>query len=418
MISVKKQVALCTLGTVFEWYEFTVFASLTPFLSVLFFPSSNHFAAIMSTLAVFASGFITRPIGALIFGHLGDTIGRKYTLLATIFLMALATFCIGLIPVGASFSTIALVICRLVQGLATSGEYPGGIALLAEQRSKKHKGFIASFAIFGTGAGCLAGAIVFAITLKCLGHDQMLAWGWRLPFLLAGPLGIIGILIRRSVMESQEFIDSKAQGKLSTKPIIILFKQYKKNLAAALGISIFTNAIIYINLLYLSSYSLSIHRINTAQSANIYLLVTFAYTASILIFGFLSDYIGKKKIIATAFVLTLLLTYPLFHLTFTGSITMQFITQGIFSLIVGMVLGPFASVAAGSFPTAVRFTGMSLALNIAASFFGGTAPLFCGWLTSVFQTPIAPAFYIIVLTAIGLMAVIKIKPASENITLR
>ncbi|MBX9705361.1 MAG: MFS transporter, partial [Gammaproteobacteria bacterium] len=377
------------------------------------FPSSNHFAAIMSTLAVFASGFITRPIGALIFGHLGDTLGRKYTLLATIFLMALATFCIGLIPVGTGFSTIALVVCRLVQGLATSGEYPGGIALLAEQNGKKHQGFVTSFAIFGTGAGCLAGAIVFAVIMKCLGHDQMLAWGWRLPFLLAGPLGIIGILVRRSVFESQEFIDSKAQGKLSKKPILLLFKQYKKNLAAALGISIFTNAVIYINLLYLSSYSLSIHRITAAQSANIYLLVTFAYTMSILLFGFLSDYIGKKKIIATAFVLTLILTYPLFHLTFTGSIVMQFITQGIFSMIVGMVLGPFASLIAESFPTAVRFTGMSFALNVAASFFGGTAPIFCGWLTTVFHTPVAPAFYIIVLAAVALLAVIKIRAAQE-----
>ncbi|EKD72215.1 MAG: Proline permease [uncultured bacterium] len=405
MGSTKKQVALCTLGTIFEWYEFTVFASLTPIISQLFFPRSNHLEAMMSTFAIFASGYIMRPLGAFFFGHVGDTLGRKYTLLITIFFMAGATLCIGLIPVGTSFSTLALVICRLAQGFSTSGEYPGGLALLSEQTNQTRKGLITSFGIFGTGVGCFLGALVYAITLKYLGYEAMLNGGWRIPFLLAGPLGVLSFLLRKSIFESREFNHIKEQGLIHRMPIKLLLTQHTKNLAVMLCISTLTNTLVYMNLLYFSSYTVSIHKLNTEDAMRLYLWVTFVYSISVLGFGFLSDYFDKKRMIMVGCALIVCFAYPLFKMILGSQVDMQFFAQGLISVFLGMILGPFSSVLAESFPTAVRYTGMSITLNMAASLFGGTAPMISGWLTQYFHTPLAPAFYIVLIAIIALGAI-------------
>lgn len=171
----RKQITLCTIGTIFEWYEFSLFACLAPILSQIFFQQNNT-TALMATFTIFASGYLMRPLGAIFFGQLGDRLGRKYTLVITIFAMTFATTAIGLIPTGSTLATALLVIFRLIQGFATSGEYPGGLTLLAEQNASK-KSFIASFAIFGTGAGCFSGALMYFILLKIVGQETMLAWG-------------------------------------------------------------------------------------------------------------------------------------------------------------------------------------------------------------------------------------------------
>jgi MHS family proline/betaine transporter-like MFS transporter len=404
MKTLKKQIALCTLGSLFEWYEFTVFASLTPIISILFFPHSNHFAAMMSTFAVLASGYVMRPLGALFFGHLGDTLGRKYTLLITIFLMAGATTAIGLIPTGYPFSTVALVIFRLAQGFATSGEYPGGLALLAEQNNHKHKSFIASFGIFSSGAGCFAGALGFAIIQHCVSNESMLQWGWRLPFLLGAPLGLIGYKLRKSILESPKFQEAKRAGLISHSPILQLLTQHYKTLIAVVFISILTNTLIAINFFYLGNYSLSIHKLTATHVTYLYLLITFIYALAILFFGWLADFFNKKRMIMTASLLIIAFSYPLFEIIIGASITTQFFAQTILSLLVGMVLGPFASLLAESFPTAVRYTGMSITLNVAASFFGGPAPMICGWLTSITGLATAPAFYVMGVALLALTA--------------
>ena len=404
MFSLKKQVAICTVGTVLEWYEFTVFASLSPILAELFFPKSNHLSAMLSTFTIFASGYLIRPLGAFFFGHVGDTLGRKYAVLLTIFLMSISTTAIGVIPVGTAFSTMMLVICRLVQGFATSGEYPGALALLAEQAGEKRKGFISSFGIFGTGLGCFVGALAYAIVLKTVGHDQLLAWGWRIPFLLGAPLGILGYLLRTKMMESKEFLSLKQTSKLSGSPIRILFTKHYKTLFAMLGISILANTLVYINFLYFSGYAVSLHKMSLDAAMYLYLLVSFVYAVSILFFGYLSDYFDKKIMIMTACLFLLFFSYPLFYIIINGSLAIQFISQSILSLLLGMILGPFASILAEGFPTSVRYTGLSVTLNIAASFFGGTAPMVCVWLTKFSGTPLSPAFYIMIVSLLAVSA--------------
>ncbi len=402
--SLKKQILFCTIGSTFEWYEFTIFVSLTPIISQIFFPNNNHFAAMMSTFAVFASGFLMRPVGAFFFGHLGDTIGRKATLLITLFVMAIATTAMGLIPVGASFSTILLVLCRLIQGFACSGEYPGALTLLTEQHNPKHKAFIASFGIFGTLSGSFAGAFIYIMMLKLIGYDAMLHWGWRIVFLLAAPLGMIGYLFRRSISESKEFETLKQQRLLSHSPMLQLLTQHYKTVMAVLCISILSNTIIYLNYIYIGNYALATHKITADEVTYLYLFLTFVTGIAVLFFGFLSDYWNKKLIMLSGCILMVCFAYPLYDIILTGSLILQFMAQALLAILVGVIIGPFSLVLAESFPTEVRCSGVCFTLNFAASLFGGTAPMLCAWLTTVTESTMAPSVYIIFLASVAVGA--------------
>lgn len=416
MNSLKKQVTLCTIGSVFEWYEFLVFALLTPIISTLFFPNTNHFAAMMSTFAIFASGYIMRPMGALFFGHLGDRLGRKYTLMITLFLMTGSTFAMGCIPVGGTFSALILLICRLAQGFSASGEYPAVLTLLSEQANNKRKGLITSTAPFGTGIGCALGALLCAVLFHVLGHNGMLHGGWRIPFLLAIPLGILCYFLREKITESSEFKNLCREQKQLKSPVLTLIKQHKKMILVMLPISILANIIIYVNFLFVNNYLVAAHKITTTQSSHLYLWTIVMYSAGILFFGFLSDYFNKKRFLMAAFIFTIILSYPLCHIIFTDSFNKQFIAQGVLSLLSGMVLGPFVAVLSDAFPTAVRYTALSVVLNFAGSLFGSTAPMICAWLSTYIGPIDASAFYLIFISLISLFSISKISLVRKEST--
>ena len=409
MNTLKKQVFLCAVGSILEWYEFLVFALVTPIISTLFFPNTNHFAAMMSTFAIFASGYIMRPLGAIFFGHLGDTIGRKYTLMLTLFLMTGSTFAMGCIPIGHTFSAIILLMCRLVQGFSASGEYPAVLTLLAEQAHEKRKGLITSTAPFGTGIGCALGALLCSILFHSLGHDGMLHGGWRIPFLLAMPLGILSYLLREKITESTEFKKLRLEQKHLKSPMKELFKKHQKTIWIMLPISILANVIIYVNFLFVNNYLIEQHKITTIQSSHLYLWTILMYSASILFFGFLSDYFNKKYCLIVAFIATAIFAYPLCHSIFNDSFIKQFIAQGVLSILAGMVLGPFVAVLSNGFPTAVRYSALSIVLNFAGSIFGGTAPIICGWLAAYIGPVYASSGYLIFLSLIALVIAFQSK---------
>ncbi len=403
MISLKKQVLLCTFGTMLEWYDFSLFASLTVIISSIFFPKTDTSHAIMYTFMVFASGFLMRPIGAIFFGHLGDKIGRKSTLLLTIFLITLSTTVIGLIPTGMFFSTTVLIGCRLFQGFAASGEYAGGITLLSEQPSDK-KGFISSFGIFSAIIGIFFGSLVCTIISKLIGDQLMTHWGWRIPFLLGAPIGILGYFLRKSLLESTEFIKTQNENLIQKIPLLQLLKKYKFNLISLFCMYVFSSISFYINFVYLNSYLIANKNIGITVSMFINSLTILIYAICILFFGFISDFFNKKYIMMLGCILMVILIHPLFTLILKGTYWEIILAQSIISILIGMFVGPIASLSIEFFPINVRYTGVAIALNFSAAIFGGTAPLICAWLAENFNSYYAPAYYFMFATILAFLA--------------
>jgi len=417
MIPLKKQIFLCTLGTALEWYDFSLFASMTAIFSQLFFPEVNASSAILFTFSVFAAGYITRPFGAIYFGHLGDRIGRKSSLLISILLMAVSTTIIGMLPVSTSFSMYLLVLCRLLQGFATSGEYGGGITMLYEQPTKR-KGFISSFGLFSAILGISLGTAIVTITTKVLGNQNMLAWGWRIPFLLGAPLGILGFMLRKSLLESGEFLNAKANNTVCAIPIYRLFQEYKKELFALTAMYTLSNIAFYINFIYLGNQASLDNHMDTSTSLCISLFVTLIYACSILTFALLSDYVGRLKIMAISCVLLITLAVPLFNIILSGNVNLQLMGQVTISILLGMFVGPLAAVTAECFSINVRYSGIGIPLNLAASIFGGTTPLICAWLARLAGRQTMPAYYLMAASIIAMAAVYSLSRGTRQRSMR
>lgn len=400
-----RQILLCVFGTVLEWYDFSLFAALTPIIAEIFFSSAVPFTALLLTFATFSSGFLMRPIGAIFFGHLGDRIGRKSTLLITITIMTISTTGIGLIPTDLELSVIILIIFRIAQGFAASGEYPGGITLLAEQLNSNKKGFIASIGIFAAPAGIFMGSSVCAIISQLIDHTNMLLWGWRVPFIIALPLGLFTYSIRSSLLESEEYNLAKKDNILLKTPLLSLIKEYREEFARLLSLYIFSSVTFYINFIYFSSYSSE--KIGTIYNLNRNVIITLVYAIAILFFGFLSDTLPRRTLMIGACVLMICFIYPLFFYISHGDIRVQILCQSLISIMIGMFAGPLALVSANSFPVQIRYTGIGVSLNLATALFGGTAPIICIWLVKFTNNFIAPIYYLITVTVIALITLLS-----------
>ncbi len=315
----RKVVLASSLGTVFEWYDFYLYAILAPFFAGLFFPKENQTAALLGAFGAYAAGFVVRPFGALIFGRIGDRVGRKNTFLVTILVMGLSTVLVGLMPTYASVGMLApvgLVILRLLQGLALGGEYGGAATYVAEHAADERRGYLTSWIQTTATAGMLMALVVVGLARAGLEPKEFSDWGWRIPFWVSVPLLLISIYIRLKLNESPVFQRMKAEGKGSTSPIRDSFLKYPNNKYAALalfgatagqGVVWYTGQfyalfflLIYLKLEFLYAYAL--------VGASLLIATPF-----FVVFGSLSDRIGRKKIILAGCLLAALTYFPLFE---------------------------------------------------------------------------------------------------------
>lgn len=311
-------ISASSVGTLIEWYDFYIFGSLASILSAQFFPKENPTAALLSTLATFAAGFVVRPFGALVFGRLGDLVGRKYTFLVTLVLMGGSTFAIGLIPGYATigfWAPLLVLLLRLIQGLALGGEYGGAATYVAEYAPEGRRGFYTSFIQTTATLGLFVSLGVILLTRESLGMDKFAEWGWRVPFLLSILLVAVSIVIRLRMAESPLFAKLKAEGNISKNPLAESFgkkQNLKMVLLALFGATAGQGVIWYTGQFYALSFIQKACNIEFIQSNIIVALALLGATPFFVIFGGLSDRIGRKYIMLAGMLLGILTYRPIY----------------------------------------------------------------------------------------------------------
>lgn len=319
MGSIRKIIFASSAGTVIEWYDFYIFGSLTPILSTQFFPKENPTAAFLATLALFGVGFVVRPFGSLVFGRLGDRVGRKYTFLLTLLLMGGSTFAIGLIP---NYSTIGVLapiivfILRCVQGLALGGEYGGATTYVAEHAPAGSKGYFTSFIQTTATIGLFVSIGVILLCKSTMTAEAFSTWGWRIPFMLSIILVAGSFLLRRKMEESPEFKELKAQGKTSKNPLKESFTKWsnlKWVLIALFGATAGQGVVWYTGQFYAMTFCTKTLSIDSTQFQQMFLIVLVIGTPLFIFFGWLSDRIGRKWIMLSGIALGALTYVPIYN---------------------------------------------------------------------------------------------------------
>ncbi len=411
-VTVTKVAISSFLGNFIEWFDYASYSYLATIIATVFFASGDTSGLIM-TFAVFAISFVARPIGAFVWGSLGDKKGRKWTLSVSIFLMSGATFCIGLLPTFAMVGFVApllLLVCRIVQGFSASGEYAGAATFLAEYAPKEKRGIYCSLVPASTSVGLLVGSGLVALMYFMLPEDVILTWGWRVPFLLAGPLGFIAHYIRTKLEDSpiyQAMQDAMtAQPGETLHPIRDLFTKHLKKLVISFGACMLNAVGFYAVLTYLPTYltdAVGMEAGPATMATNISLV---AYVLFIFASGWLSDRFGRKKMLIIACLAFIVLTVPAFMLLNTADFLVVLVVELVLCLILTINDGTLSSYLTETFPTEVRYTGFALSFNLANAIFGGTASLICTVLIEASGSTLAPAIYLIVISCIALVAMI------------
>lgn len=402
------------VGSVIEYFDFGVYGYVATILAVHFFASGDSVVALLSTLATFAVAFVLRPVGALIFGHYGDRFGRKNALAATIIVMAGASGLIGVLPSYAAIgigATILLVIARCLQGLAAGGELGGAASFVAEKSPNDRRGLFCSTTQMGALGGSLLASVTVTILNLALGESAMQDWGWRIPFLIAIPVGLFGMWIRSGLEESAEFEEAQAsvaKVKGAQQPISVLFTQYPRQLLHVVALSILLFSAYYVAYVYVNIHMQTV----LGFSANFaYMSTTLTLLVSVILmpfFGYLSDRIGRKPVFVAASVAGIVLAVPSFMLLEAGG-AVAVVSHIVLGLVDSALMGVALSVYAEMFPTRVRYTGIAFGFSVGAALAGGTSPYIATWLVNATGDHLAPAYFLVATGLITLVAAVVLK---------
>lgn len=383
----RRAAAAAFIGTTIEFYDFYIYAFAAALvLGPLFFPSENPMLSTMAAFGSFAVGFIARPFAGMVFGHLGDRLGRKKMLLVTILLMGIATTCIGLLPTYSQagvWAPIGLIFLRLLQGISVGGEWGGAVLMASEHAPKGRKVFFASFAQWGSPAGLLLALIAF----RCISEmeqESLMSWGWRIPFLMSGVLMIVGLVIRFGVPESPEFTKVKDSDQTSKNPVSEVIRTgWRQILFAALAVTIGSGGFFFTNT-FMITYVTQYQGIAKTTILDCLFVVTILQFLSQPCSALLAERLGEGRFLKWVASLCILVPYPMFLLVQTGNLF--YMTAGI-ALAVILLAALYAVIAgymAEAFPTRVRYSGISIAYQLGSGLTGGLTPLLGTFLAGYF----------------------------------
>lgn len=408
----RRAIAASAIGNATEWFDYGIYAFGVTYISAAIFPGDAASATLLA-LMTFAVSFLVRPLGGFIWGPLGDRLGRRQVLAITIVLMAGATFCVGLVPsydmIGFWAPTL-MVVLRMVQGFSTGGEYGGAATFMAEYAPARRRGFYGSFLEFGTLGGFALGALLMLGFSLALTDEQMATWGWRLPFLVAAPLGLIGIYLRTRLEETPVFTEFTEQ-EPQTGSIGAEYKElvvtYSGPILRLAGMVVALNVVNYTLLSYMPTYLQQ----NIGLSNDLALVVPVIGMLTMMVFlpffGLLSDRVGRKPLWWVSLTGLFIAVVPMFMLMATGPLG-ALIGFAVLGLLYVPQLATISASFPAMFPTQVRFAGFAIAYNVSTSLFGGTAPVINDALIKATGDTLVPAYYVMIACVVGALALIKV----------
>jgi MFS family permease len=402
----RRVVRACLAGTALEWYDFFLYNTAAALVfGALFFPQADPAVGTLLAFATYGVGFVARPVGALIFGHFGDRVGRRNVLAATLLIMGMATFLIGLLPAYAAMGTLApalLVSLRFVQGLSLGGQWGGAVLMTMEHGAPARRGLTTAWVQVGVPAGTLLASGMLGLAHWALPEDDFLTWGWRLPFLLSGVLALMGLWIRRNLPESPEFEALRREGRISTRPLAEVLRRRRRALASAFCARIGVDVAFYTFTLYLLTYLAEQAAAPGAWGINAVLLGSAVQLVLIPVFGAASDRLGRRQVCLAGAVVAAVWGFVFFPLLDSGSFAAVALAVGVGLAAHAAMYGPQAAFIAELFPARTRYSGTSLGYQLAGVPGGALAPVIAIVLFDAFASGTAIALY--VLAALGVTA--------------
>jgi MHS family proline/betaine transporter-like MFS transporter len=422
---VRKAITAAALGNAMEWFDFGVYGFVAYALGKVFFPGASPSVQMIAALATFSVPFLIRPLGGLFFGALGDKYGRQKILAATIVIMSLSTFAIGLIPSYATigiWAPILLLLAKMAQGFSVGGEYTGASIFVAEYAPDRKRGFLGSWLDFGSIAGFVLGAGVVVMISSIIGEEKFLEWGWRLPFFLALPLGMIGLYLRHHLEETpafQQHMDKIEQGDregLSAGPKVS-FKEvatkHWRSLLTCIGVVAVTNVTYYMLLTYMPSYLT--HNLHYSENRGVLIIVAIMVGMLFVqpLIGFLSDKVGRRPFILVGSIGLFLLAIPAFMLINSGKIGLIFAGLLIMAIVLNFFIGVMASTLPAMFPTHIRYSALASAFNVSV-LIAGLTPTAVAWLVETTNNLYMPAYYLMVIAVVGFVTALTMKETANK----
>lgn len=424
----KKALGGTIVGNTMEWYDVGVFGYLITTMGPVFLPESDPTTQTLFLLGTFAATFIARPLGGVIFGWLGDKMGRQKVLAATLMLMAASTFAIGLLPGYAQIGLWAaglLVLLKIIQGFSTGGEYAGATTFVSEYSPDKRRGFFASFLDLGSYMGFAIGAALVSVLQLTLGQAAMEEWGWRIPFLIAGPLGLIAVYFRSKIEESPQFqatLDAQedlaknaaASDQATAKGPVGIVKAYWRSIIVAMVLVAAANTAGYALTSYMPTYLTESKGYDPVHGTLLTIPVLVVMSLCIPLTGKLSDRIGRRPVLWIGAVSTVVLAIPAFMLIGIGEIWSTLAGLALIAFPVTFYVANLASALPAQFPTSSRYGAMGIAYNFSVAIFGGTTPFIVAALIGATGNDMMPAYYLMATSLVGAVAIYFLKESAQR----
>ena len=405
-----KNIIFAGLATSVEYFDFALFAYVTVFISATFFPESSPSVAIIKTFGMFAAGYLMRPIGGIFFGNLGDRVGRKRVLIITVGLMAISTAIIAFTPSYDSIgitSVVLIIFARMIQGFSIGGEYNGVLAILSEQAPDDKRGFITAFGTFFSGFGVFLGTVVVFIFSEFLTKAEMLAYGWRVCFVIGLIMSLVVLVLQFMQSESPEFLRAQEDDFIEEAPVVSAIKEYPYEIFIVFALAGYLGIVYYMVSAFIPSLLSTGLRYSTNVAMLITMIASVSYFLTAPLWGILSDKVGRKKVLMISCSLIGLCIFPsLYIIENFHSAIYSCIAMSILMLLISAATATFVVTINELFPTHLRFSGVATGYNISNALLGGTVPLVASFLVMYFGN-VAPSIYAIIASIVIVIIISK-----------